>query len=318
MEFFSRDIREPDARAAGDDDDRRPPDRACTSSASGPTRNSTGSSRCRSTCSASPTSTATSSASTRRGSGCSASTSRRCWRQPFMDFVHPDDREATVGGARRADDRRARGRVREPVPRRDGIVPLAAVDGRAVRARRALVYAAARDVTDRKRAEAALRGTQSRWSAPSQQEQNAERLAQLVKELEVARRSADGRRGQGRVPRQHEPRDPHADERDHRHDRPGAAAPGSPRSSASYIRTAKESAEALLAILNDILDVSKIEAGRLHARPRAVRPVRDTVEDARQAAGAAGPHEKGLELACRIAARRARRASSATPDACAR
>ena len=46
-----------------------------------------------------------------------------------------------------------------------------------------------------------------------------------------------------------------------------------------YIRTAHESAEALLAIINDILDVSKIEAGRL-ALDRVPFQLRDTVEDA--------------------------------------
>src|SRR5262249_57725620 len=46
-----------------------------------------------------------------------------------------------------------------------------------------------------------------------------------------------------------------------------------------YIRTANESAEALLTILNDILDVSKIEAGRL-ALDSAPFSLRDTVEGA--------------------------------------
>ena len=47
---------------------------------------------------------------------------------PFMDFVHPDDRAATVDGALGADDRRARDRFREPVSLERRIVQVAAVD----------------------------------------------------------------------------------------------------------------------------------------------------------------------------------------------
>ena len=68
------------------------------------------------------------------------------------------------------------------------------------------VFAAARDVTERKRLDQVL------------QEKNVE--------LEGAK--VGGGEGQPRevgLPRQHEPRDPHADERDHRHVAPGAARP---------------------------------------------------------------------------------------------
>ena len=65
-----------------------------------------------------------------------------------------------------------------------------------------------------------------------------------------------------------------------------------------YIRTANDSAEALLAIINDILDVSKIEARGL-ALDRAPFNLRDTVEDAVKLL-APRAHEKTLELACRI------------------
>jgi signal transduction histidine kinase len=66
-----------------------------------------------------------------------------------------------------------------------------------------------------------------------------------------------------------------------------------------YIRTARESAEALLIIIDDILDVSKIEAGRL-TLDRTPFEFRDTVEDAVKLL-APRAVEKGLELACRIA-----------------
>jgi signal transduction histidine kinase len=65
-----------------------------------------------------------------------------------------------------------------------------------------------------------------------------------------------------------------------------------------YVRTARESAESLLTIINDILDVSKIESSRL-TLDRAPFRFRDTVEDG----GGCRPtrRSKGLELACRIA-----------------
>ena len=46
-----------------------------------------------------------------------------------------------------------------------------------------------------------------------------------------------------------------------------------------YVRTANESAEALLRVLNDVLDVSKIEAGRLALDP-APFGLREAVEGA--------------------------------------
>ena len=66
-----------------------------------------------------------------------------------------------------------------------------------------------------------------------------------------------------------------------------------------YLRTARESAEALLTIINDILDVSKIEARRLTLE-RAPFAVRDTVEDSVKLL-APRADQKGLELSCRIA-----------------
>jgi len=75
--------------------------------------------------------------------------------------------------------------------------------------------------------------------------------------------------------------------------------------SRSYIEAAQQSAHSLLAILNDILDVSKIEAGRLeiHASPFSLRSsIGDVLRMTRH-----GAREKGLELVCMLA--------EATPDA---
>ena len=66
-----------------------------------------------------------------------------------------------------------------------------------------------------------------------------------------------------------------------------------------YLRTARESAESLMTIIDDILDVSKIEARRLTLE-RAPFHFRDTVEDSVKLL-APRADQKGLELSCRIA-----------------
>jgi signal transduction histidine kinase/CheY-like chemotaxis protein len=67
----------------------------------------------------------------------------------------------------------------------------------------------------------------------------------------------------------------------------------------SYLRTIDASAEALLGILNDILDLSKIEAGRLglEQTPFSLWQILDGVMKTM----ALRAHEKGLELVCQIA-----------------
>ena len=197
---------------------------------------------------------------------------------PFLDFVHPDDREATVGavvtatGGGHVIDFENRYRTKDGSYKwlQWAAAPFPQIG---------LIYCTARDVTERKAA--------------------AERLARLVRELEVARRSAEQAavaKGEFLANMSHEIRTPmnailgmtdlalqtrlNPQQRD-------------------YVRTARESAEALLTIIDDILDVSKIDAGRLTLE-RAPFRFRDTVEDAvRLLAPRAA--EKGLELACHIA-----------------
>ena len=67
------------------------------------------------------------------------------------------------------------------------------------------------------------------------------------------------------LPGQHEPRDPHADERRDRHDR-SAARHRADAEQRDY-STRSRLGESLLAIINDILDFSKIEAGKLELEP---------------------------------------------------
>ena len=183
---------------------------------------------------------------------------------PYMDFVHPDDREATTQGmsalttGERVIDFENRYRTKDGSYKRLQWTSAPFIH-------QGLVYAVARDVTDRRAAEEAL-------------QQNAERLAQFVRELDVARQRAEQAtvaKGEFLANMSHEIRTPMnaiigmtdltlqtrltPQQRD-------------------YIRTARESAESLMTIIDDILDVSKIEARRL-TLDRAPFRFRDTVED---------------------------------------
>ena len=109
-----------------------------------------------------------------------------------------------------------------------------------------------------------------------------------------------GQPGQERVPGQHEPRDPHADERHPRHDRAGSRHRADRPSSASTSSMVKASADSLLTVINDILDFSKIEAGKLDLEPVAF-DLRDAAGRHRSRRWRPAPHEKGLELACDVA-----------------
>ena len=218
-------------------------------------------------------------------------TSAELQAAPFLDFVHPDDRAATsaalgaltTGG--RVIDFENRYRARDGTYRWLEWMATPYVHESAV-------YAAARDISDRKRAE-------------ELQAASAERLAQMVAELDTAKRRAEAAtaaKGEFLANMSHEIRTPMN------------AVIGMTALALQtrltppqreFIRAANQSAEALLAILNDILDVSKVDAGRM-VLDHVPFSLRDTVEDAVKLL-APKAHEKHLELACRIGA--------AVPDA---
>ncbi len=204
---------------------------------------------------------------------------------PFMEFVHPDDREATTQAmsaataGERVIDFENRYRAKDGSYKRLQWMSAPFVH-------QGLIYAVARDVTDRRAAEEAL-------------QQNAERLSQLVKELEVARHRAEQAtmaKGEFLANMSHEIRTPMN------------AIIGmtdltlqtrlTPQQR-EYVKTARESAESLMTIIDDILDVSKIEARRLTLDRTPFR-FRDTVEDSVKLL-APRADQKGLDLSCRIA-----------------
>ncbi len=104
--------------------------------------------------------------------------------------------------------------------------------------------------------------------------------------------------GQERVSGQHEPRDPHADERHHRHDRAGpghrldAAAARVPRAGQELGRFALDGHQRHPRLFQD-------RGRQAQPRPGAVRPARCDRRDLADPGPAR--HTKGLELACRIA-----------------
>jgi two-component system sensor histidine kinase/response regulator len=197
---------------------------------------------------------------------------------PFMDFVHPDDKAATIavmsdltsGGQLPSFENRYRAK--------DGSYKWIHWTANPFPAQ-GLIYAVGRDVSHRKAAD--------------------ERMKQLVQELKVARVRAEQAtvaKGEFLANMSHEIRTPMN------------AIIGmtdltlqtklTPQQR-EYLRTTRDSAESLLTIINDILDVSKIEARRLTLE-RAPFHFRDTVEDGVKLL-APRAQEKGLELACHIA-----------------
>jgi PAS domain S-box-containing protein len=197
---------------------------------------------------------------------------------PFLDLMHPDDRapseaalSALATGAQLID---FENRYRAKDGSYRWIQWFAAPF-----LKQGLVYAVGRDITERKAAEDAQR----RYAA----------------ELEIARARAEAAtvaKGEFLANMSHEIRTPMN------------AIIGmtdlalqtklTPRQR-EYLRTARDSAEALLTIINDILDVSKIEARRLTLE-QVPFAVRDIIEDSVKLL-APRADQKGLELSCRIA-----------------
>jgi PAS domain S-box-containing protein len=189
---------------------------------------------------------------------------------PFLDFVHPDDRESTQ--AAMADLSKGvrvigfenRYRTRDgsykwlqwtSVPYPD----------------QGLIYATARDVTERRHTAEAL--AEAKRRAEEATIAKGEFLANMSHEVRTPMNAIIGMTDLALET------DLTATQRD-------------------YIETVKASAEALLTIVNDILDMSKIEARRL-VLDRAPFNIRDAVENAVRLL-APRAHEKGLELAAHI------------------
>lgn len=190
--------------------------------------------------------------------------------KPYLDFIHPDDREATQRAAEKISAGQAIIAFENRYRCKDGhykwllwnAVPYGTQQ---------LIYAVAHDITRRKEAEEQSRQAQEAAEAASRAK--SQFLANVSHEM---RTPMNGILGMTELALDTQLT---AEQRE-------------------YLTLVKTSAESLLTVINDLLDLARIEAGKLQLDDM-VFDLRECLGDTIKTLGLRA-HQKGLELACHI------------------